>query len=67
MSQKIGISRNNYSGYENNSRNYYPAEIIDKLTNLYKIFIYILLGEYNTFLYNGHRTADEVSLNIAYR
>lgn len=49
----IGISRRNYIGYENNFRDYYPAEIMDKLAKLYNVDIYALLDDYNTFLYNG--------------
>ena len=49
----IGISRRDYIGYENNSRDYYPAEIMDKHAKLYNVDIYALLDDYNTFLYNG--------------
>ena len=49
----LGISRDNYISYENNSRDYYPAEVMDKLAKLYKVDVYALLDDYNTFLYNG--------------
>jgi len=49
----IGINRSDYIGYENNSRDYYPAEIMDTLAKLFKVEVYDLLDAYNTFLYNG--------------
>jgi len=49
----IGISRSDYSHYENNSRDYYPAEVMDRLAKLFKVNIYDLLDDYNIFLYNG--------------
>lgn len=53
VAEIIGISRGDYIRYENNSRDYYPAEIMDKLAKLYKVDVYSLLDGYNTFIYNG--------------
>ena len=49
----IGINKSDYIGYENNSRDYYSAEIMDTLAKLFKVEVYDLLDAYNTFLYNG--------------
>ena len=49
----LGIERGTYSEYENNSRDYYAPEMMDKLTNLFEVNVYDLLDDYNRFIYDG--------------
>ena len=47
------MDRGTYSGYEENARDYYPPEMMDKISALFEIDVYELLDDYNRFLYDG--------------
>lgn len=47
------MDRGTYSRYEDNQRDFYPADMVDKLAVLYHINVYELLDDYNHFLYDG--------------
>lgn len=49
----VGMDRGTYSGYEENARDYYPPEMMDKISALFEIDVYELLDDYNRFLYDG--------------
>lgn len=49
----LGIERGTYSEYENNSRDYYAPEMMDKLAKLFEVDVYELLDDYNRFIYDG--------------
>lgn len=49
----IGMDRGTYGRYEENARDYYPPEIMDKISALFEIDVYDLLDDYNRFLYDG--------------
>ena len=49
VANRIGITRAQYLRYEAGTINYYPPEIIEKLSELYQD----LLDDYNRFLYAG--------------
>lgn len=48
-----GIYRSTYSSYEELGREYYPIEIMLRISQLFSIPVTELLDEYNLFLYNG--------------
>lgn len=49
----LGIDRSTYMSYEENVRDLYPLENMEKLAELYSVPIVSLLDEYNMFLYRG--------------
>ena len=49
----LGIERGTYSEYENPDREYYSAEVMDKIAKLLDVDVYSLLDDYNRFLYDG--------------
>ena len=49
----IGIDRCTYKDYETLDRDYYPANMMDKIAELFEVDVYVLLDEYNKFLYDG--------------
>lgn len=49
----LGLDRKTYARYENNSRIYYPSDVIDKLCVLFNIGAYDILDPYNRFIYDG--------------
>lgn len=49
----LGIDRSTYMSYEENVRDLYPLENMEKLAELYSVPIMSLLDEYNMFLYRG--------------
>lgn len=53
VANRIGISCDTYSGYEELGRDYYPIEHIEKLAKLYSVQVAELLDDYNLFLYRG--------------
>ena len=53
VAERIGVKRTHYIEFETENVDYYPKEIVDKLTGLYQIPTEDLLDEYNQFLYKG--------------
>lgn len=49
----LGIDRCTYRDYETVDRDYYPADMMDKIAELFEVDVYVLLDEYNKFLYDG--------------
>ncbi|MBQ2888991.1 MAG: helix-turn-helix transcriptional regulator [Clostridia bacterium] len=49
----LGIDKGTYIDYENPDRDYYSAEIMEKLAELFEVDVHSLLDEYNKFLYDG--------------
>ncbi len=49
----LGIDKGTYIDYENPDRDYYSAEVMEKLAELFCIDVYDLLDDYNKFLYDG--------------
>lgn len=49
----LGIDKGTYIDYENPDRDYYSAEVIEKLAELFCVDVYDLLDDYNKFLYDG--------------
>ena len=49
----LGLERSTYIEYENPDRDYYSAEVMDKLAELFEVSVYDLLDDYNKFLYDG--------------
>ena len=49
----LGLERSTYIEYENPDRDYYSAEVMDKLADLFCVDVYDLLDDYNKFLYDG--------------
>lgn len=49
----LGIERSTYIDYENPDRDYYSAEVMEKLADLFCVDVYDLLDDYNKFLYDG--------------
>lgn len=53
VAEYLGIDRSTYIRYETNGHEYYPAECLEKLAELYKVDVTELADEYNLFLING--------------
>lgn len=53
VAEQIGISRIQYIDFESGYIDYYPKEIVDKLSMLYGVPVDDLLDDYNRFLYKG--------------
>ncbi len=53
VANRINISCNTYSGYEEQGRDYYPVEHMEKLAEVYSVQITELLDDYTLFLYRG--------------
>lgn len=53
VAKAIGMDRGTYSGYEENVRDYYPPDIMDKISSLLEVNVYELLDDFNRFLYDG--------------
>ena len=49
----MGIKRTTYSAYEEDGRDYYPFDVLERLAGLYGVGISYLIDEYNAFLCNG--------------
>ena len=49
----LGIDKGTYIDYENPDRDYYSAEVMEKLAELFCVDVYELLDDYNKFLYDG--------------
>ena len=49
----LGLERSTYIDYENPDRDYYSAEVMEKLADLFCVDVYDLLDDYNKFLYDG--------------
>ena len=49
----LGLERSTYIDYENQGRDYYSAEVMEKLAELFCVDVYDLLDDYNKFLYDG--------------
>ena len=49
----LGLERSTYIDYENPDRDYYSAEVMDKIAKLLEVDVYDLLDDYNKFLYDG--------------
>ncbi len=49
----LGIDKGTYIDYENPDRDYYSAEVMEKLADLFCVDVYDLLDDYNKFLYDG--------------
>lgn len=49
----LNIDRSTYMSYEENARDFYPLENMEKLAEMYNVPITSLLDEYNMFLYRG--------------
>lgn len=48
-----GIERTTYSAYEENTRDYYPLDVLVRIAELLGVEIIYLLDDYNAFLYRG--------------
>ena len=53
VAKEVGINQSTYISYESNSRDYYPIDILEKISILYEVNVIELLDEYNLFLYKG--------------
>ena len=53
VAKYVGINTSTYINYESDNRDYYPIDILRKISDLYEVNIIELLDEYNLFLYNG--------------
>ena len=53
VAELVGISRARYIDLETGAVDYYPKEIVDKLSTLYRIPTDDLLDDYNRFQYIG--------------
>ena len=53
VAKAIGMDRGTYSGYEENVRDYYPPDMMYKISVLFEVDVYKLLDDYNRFLYDG--------------
>lgn len=53
VARQIGINQSTYISYESTRREYYPIDVLLKISNLYEVDITELLDEYNLFLYKG--------------
>lgn len=49
----LGIERSTYIDYENPDRDYYSAEVMERVAKLLEVDVYDLLDDYNKFLYDG--------------
>ena len=49
----LGLERSTYIEYENPDRDYYSAEVMEKISKLLEVDVYDLLDDYNKFLYDG--------------
>ena len=49
----LGIDKSTYIDYESPDRDYYSAEVMEKLAELFEVDVYDLLDDYNKFLYDG--------------
>ena len=49
----LGVTRRKYQQLELGTIDYYPKELLDKLSELYKIRVEDFLDDYNLFLYKG--------------
>lgn len=49
----LGIDKGTYIDYETPDRDYYSAEVMEKIAELFCVNIYDLLDAYNKFLYDG--------------
>ena len=57
VADRIGLSRQDYIGYEIGYYDYYPKEVVDKLAALFEIPVEDLLDDYNRFLRYGQGRA----------
>ncbi|MCL2088160.1 MAG: transcriptional regulator [Oscillospiraceae bacterium] len=48
-----GIDRSTYNSYENDERDLYPLEFMQKITQILDVKIEDILDDYNMFLYHG--------------
>jgi transcriptional regulator with XRE-family HTH domain len=53
VADHVGIERTTYHDYEANERDYYSLEILGQIAGFLEVELADLLGDYNTFLYNG--------------
>lgn len=53
VADHLGIDRTTYIHYEENERDYYPIQHMEKLADLYDVPVTELLDEYNMFLYGN--------------
>lgn len=54
VAERVNIDRGTYNGYERvGVRDFYPAEVMEAIANLYNIEVEWLLDDYNLFLYRG--------------
>lgn len=53
VAKAIGMDRGTYSGYEENVRDFYPPDMMYKISVLFEVDVYKLLDDYNRFLYDG--------------
>ena len=70
VAKYVGMDRGTYSGYEENARDYYPSDMMDKIAVLFEVNVYMLLDNYNRFLYDGQGQqikAIRKQLNITQR
>ena len=49
----LGIDKGTYIDYENPDRDYYSAEVMERVAKLLEVDVYDLLDDYNKFLYDG--------------
>ena len=49
----VGIERTTYSAYEEDGRDYYPIDVLQRIAEFLEVGVADLLDDYNTFLCNG--------------
>jgi len=66
----VGIERTTYSAYEEDGRDYYPYDTLQRIAEFLKVKVTDLLDDYNTFLCEGQARQikalrDEMSMSQA--
>lgn len=53
VAEYAGLDRTTYIHYESRERDYYPADKLEKIAELFDIDVTDLLDDYNRFIYDG--------------
>lgn len=64
VAEYLGIDRSTYIRYETNGHEYYPAECLEKLAELFKIEVEELSDEYNLFVCRQAERVKEKRLEL---
>lgn len=65
VADRLGIHRSTYIHYEEDERDYYPIQHMEKLADLYGVPVTELLDEYNLFLYGNQGRKNRVRISKA--